>query len=312
MCSARRYGSTDMQHDPFRSGHDLDLRSNFQVDLSRSNYSSFDASWREEHDAGKSKLVQGLGQKLLQKNCFRKNRLFLQFLPPAGKTVDVRSNLRELLRKGVNRAIECAFPRRCSSIGSRVMRWLLGNFRHSTWKSAKFCLQWPLVTWPLTWPKNWPKWFRHYFWRSFERRLPRIATWPRSRVTRGGVQTPPPPAGRGNPGPPAGRGLTFALVGGGHFGPPLWFFSDNSETTWVSALKLCIAVYSTFLHHVLFLGVRVRSGQVTRSPKLTPPLKKFKALSKAQLLSDRCKIYSTWRCHSALQNGYLGFFINVT
>ena len=106
--------------------------------------------------------------------------------------------------------------------------------------------------------------------------------------------------------------LTFARVGGGHFGPPLWFFSDNSETTWVSALKLCIAVYSTFLHHVLFWGVRVRSGQVTRSPKLTPPLKKFKALSKAQLLSDRCKIYSTWRCHPALQNGYLGFFINVT
>ena len=145
-----------------------------------------------------------------RKTVSEKNRLFLQFLPSAGKTVDVRSNLRELLRKGVNRAIECAFPRRCSSIGSRVMRWLLGNFRHSTWKSAKFCLQWPLVTWPLTWPKNWPKWFRHYFWRSFERRLPRIATWPRSRVTRG-VFKHPPPAGRGNPGPPAGRGLTFNI-----------------------------------------------------------------------------------------------------
>ena len=24
--------------------------------------------------------------------------------------------------------------------------------------------------------------------------------------------------------------LTFALVGGGHFGPPLWFFEDNSKT----------------------------------------------------------------------------------
>ena len=34
MCSTRRYGSTDMQHDLFRSDQDLDLRSNFLNDLS--------------------------------------------------------------------------------------------------------------------------------------------------------------------------------------------------------------------------------------------------------------------------------------
>ena len=56
-----------MQDDLFGSGHDLDLRSNFQHDLSRSTDSSFDASVREEHDADKIKFVQGLSQKLLQK-----------------------------------------------------------------------------------------------------------------------------------------------------------------------------------------------------------------------------------------------------
>ena len=35
-------------HNPFESGHDLGLRSNFKVDLSRSNYISFDASGREK------------------------------------------------------------------------------------------------------------------------------------------------------------------------------------------------------------------------------------------------------------------------
>ena len=49
----RRYGSTDVQHDLFRSGHDLDLRSNFQYDLLRSNYNSFYASRQEENDAVK-------------------------------------------------------------------------------------------------------------------------------------------------------------------------------------------------------------------------------------------------------------------
>ena len=66
-----------MQHDLFRSGHDLDVRSNFQVDLSRSNYSSFDTSRREEHDAGKSIAMALLSQKLLPKQTlFVKTAIF--------------------------------------------------------------------------------------------------------------------------------------------------------------------------------------------------------------------------------------------
>ena len=61
-----------MQYDLFGSGHDLDLRSNFQNDLLRSNFISFDASKEEKHDAGKINVVSLLSQKLLQKNVFRK------------------------------------------------------------------------------------------------------------------------------------------------------------------------------------------------------------------------------------------------
>ena len=70
-----------MQHDLFGSGHDLDLRSNFQHDLSRSTYSSFDAAWREEHDAGKIKFVQGLSQKVLQNKVSGKSAILAVFAP---------------------------------------------------------------------------------------------------------------------------------------------------------------------------------------------------------------------------------------
>ena len=57
-----------MHHDLFGSGHDLDLRSNFQHDFSRSNYISFDAARQETHDDGKRNVVSLLSQKLLQNN----------------------------------------------------------------------------------------------------------------------------------------------------------------------------------------------------------------------------------------------------
>ena len=71
-----------MDLSPYRSGHDLDLRPNFQVDLSRSIHSSFHTSGREEHDAGKGKFVQILRRKLSPKTGFRKYRPFRQFLRP--------------------------------------------------------------------------------------------------------------------------------------------------------------------------------------------------------------------------------------
>ena len=46
------------------SSRDLDLRSNFQVDLSRSKSIPLDASRREEHDGATDKSVSLLDQKL--------------------------------------------------------------------------------------------------------------------------------------------------------------------------------------------------------------------------------------------------------
>ena len=83
---------------------DLSLRSNFQNDLLRSNYSSFDASQEEKYDSGKINAVSFLSQKLLQKPFFCKKRLCLEFLLSRGQTVDLRSNLRTPLQKSVKRA----------------------------------------------------------------------------------------------------------------------------------------------------------------------------------------------------------------
>ena len=58
-----------MQHDLFQSGHDLDLRSNFQSDILKSNYNSFIVYRQEKHDAGKMNRAF-LNQKLVSKKHF--------------------------------------------------------------------------------------------------------------------------------------------------------------------------------------------------------------------------------------------------
>ena len=65
-----------MQHDLFRSDHDLYLTSNFQNGL-WSKYSSFDASRQEKHDAGKMNVVPLLRRKLLQKKRASQKRLLV-------------------------------------------------------------------------------------------------------------------------------------------------------------------------------------------------------------------------------------------
>ena len=82
-----------MHHDPFGSGHGLDLRSSFEHDFLRSNYCSFDVPRQKKYDAGKINVVLLLSQKLLQKNVFRKNGYFCLFVF-GDQTVDLRSNPR--------------------------------------------------------------------------------------------------------------------------------------------------------------------------------------------------------------------------
>ena len=63
-----------MQHGVFRSVHYLDLRLNFQHDLSRSDYSSFDASQQEGCDAC-TFVVLLLNQKVLLKKIKNYNKM---------------------------------------------------------------------------------------------------------------------------------------------------------------------------------------------------------------------------------------------
>ena len=76
MSSGRPYGSPDTQSELFRPGHDLDLKSNFQNHLLRSNYSSFNARQQENHDVGKVNVVLLLSKKLLQKKLALQKLLF--------------------------------------------------------------------------------------------------------------------------------------------------------------------------------------------------------------------------------------------
>ena len=57
-----------MQHDPFKPGHDLDLRLNFKVGLFRSNYASFDAPQREKDGGVRIVRLSLLSDKLVLEN----------------------------------------------------------------------------------------------------------------------------------------------------------------------------------------------------------------------------------------------------
>ena len=134
---------------------------------------------------------------------FFAKRLFLEFLLSGGQTVDLGSNLRAGWQNSVKRAIECAFSRRCSSSGSRVMCRFVEK---KCWKLQN--MTFGDLWWPDLWPDLKTEWSLsvNIFLRSFDYRSPRAATWPTSRV-RGGVKTPPP-ARHGKHRPPARRGLT--------------------------------------------------------------------------------------------------------
>ena len=78
--------------------------------------------------------------------------------------------------ESVERAIQCAFPRRCSFFSSRVMEKKLSN------KNVVIGKIWPFMSNDLWWPGLWPPLKNDQsssviiFWRSFEWRLSRVAT----------------------------------------------------------------------------------------------------------------------------------------
>ena len=76
MCLSRQYASTYMQ---FGSSRDLDLRSNFDLDLSSTFYTCFDASWQGEHDGVKIIALSFSNTEVVIEKLFRSKIPFLTF-----------------------------------------------------------------------------------------------------------------------------------------------------------------------------------------------------------------------------------------
>ena len=96
------------------TSHDLDLRSNFNIDPSRSTCIYFDAFRREEHDDAQIMSQVFLVQKVFaKKHCLQKKR----FLDP------LLDQFWRYQRKSSKKAIECFFfaPFYLHTIGSEIM-----------------------------------------------------------------------------------------------------------------------------------------------------------------------------------------------
>ena len=104
LCFSHQDASKHMQYDLLGSPRDLDLRSNFDLDLSRSCYTCFDASWRGKHDGVKIIALSFQTRKLLSKNCFAQKCRFWPFVTSDALNVNLRWNLTAHQRKIVSRA----------------------------------------------------------------------------------------------------------------------------------------------------------------------------------------------------------------
>ena len=63
----------------FRTGHELDLRLNFQYNPLRPSYTSFNAFQQEKHDACKMNVLSTLSEKILPINVYHINDYFYGF-----------------------------------------------------------------------------------------------------------------------------------------------------------------------------------------------------------------------------------------
>ena len=146
-CFSRRDASTDMQHDLSSSRHDLDLKSNFDLDLSRSTCICFDAPWQEEHDSVRIIPLAFLVQKLFAINDFCQKRLFWPFLTSIAYSVEDSSNLTTFWRKSSSRAINCAFPQPPT----------YNSFRNNSSFPKTYGMSRNLTFDDLWWPQYWPE-----------------------------------------------------------------------------------------------------------------------------------------------------------
>ena len=129
---------------------DLDLRSNFDLDLSRSCYTCFDAPWRGKHDGVKIIALSFQTQKLSLKTVSLKNAVFDLSWPLTLK----RLILGEIWRHVSERAFqELSFAFFGFGVAIIVPE-IMAGIPDKTTIFRKFDLWWPLLTSILTWAKN--------------------------------------------------------------------------------------------------------------------------------------------------------------
>ena len=85
LCLSHQDASTDMQHGLFWSLRDLDLRSNLDLEFSRSSHVSFESSLWKKHDAAIADSLSLLDQKLFVKEYLARNSYFDNMLPMEAK-----------------------------------------------------------------------------------------------------------------------------------------------------------------------------------------------------------------------------------
>ena len=186
MCLSRQYASTDMQ---LGSSRDLDLRSNFDLELSRSCYTCFDAPWRGKHDGVKIIALSFQTQKLSLKTVSLKNAVFDLSWPLTLKRLILGEIWRHLSERAFQELSFAFFGFGVAIIVPEIM----AGIPDKTTIFRKFDLWWPLLTSILTWAKKWPKWLRTGSLRAVDRRIARPSSFPSFWVRGGGGHFGPPP-----------------------------------------------------------------------------------------------------------------------
>ena len=146
LCLSRQDASTDMQHNPLRSTCDLDLRSNFDPDLSRSPYICFDAPCREEYDCARIMPLIFLVQKLFAKNRFAKTTLCAVFWPllPKPLTFAQILKLNQIWWLLAKEQLKCYQMLFFCGLLTKIFSEIMVHFRRNM-KFAKFDILSPMV-----------------------------------------------------------------------------------------------------------------------------------------------------------------------
>ena len=154
LCFSHQDASIHTQYDLLGSPRDLDLRSNFDLDLSRSCYTCLDASWRGKHDGVKIIALSFQTRKLSPKKLFRSKMPFFDISWPLTPKPLVLGEIWRHLSKRAFQELSIAFLDFDVAVtGTEIMRIIWSHVMQFG-NLGKFCPWWPLVTSILISHKN--------------------------------------------------------------------------------------------------------------------------------------------------------------